>query len=194
MSSPYFKAILKTETGRILEYGYAMGDVSAHTVDFFGHFVPLMRMGESAVIVRIADSVETHTFSGKVYLSSNQRLRLVEVANLVETDNPPFLTVNETMQAFVTAEDGSASDIEALLYAISLDTAKFSCLGSFAVGSTAILRGNGPIALHDIQIRIEKQLPLSGSVTCHLCTVLYMPEECRKAIADYAEKQGRFSF
>lgn len=191
MPSPYFKAILKTQAGQLLEYGYGRAYPYRKSVDFFGEFVPLMKMGDTAQIVRVADGCETHCFQGEVYLSSKGLLRLVGVDNAEETDNPPMLTVNETMGAFATPEDGSAGPISSLLYAVSLDTAKFSCLGAFAVGSTVTLCTDDPLHLQGVRARIDRQIALSSGVTCHLCTVLDMPEESRRALTAYAEANGR---
>ncbi|MDO5601298.1 MAG: hypothetical protein Q4G07_00885 [Oscillospiraceae bacterium] len=191
MASPYFKAILKTQAGQLLEYGYGRADPQQKSVDFFGEFVPLMKMGDKARVVRVADGQETHCFDGEVYLSSKGLLRLVGVQNAEETENPPMLTVNETMAAEATPLDGSAGAVASLLYAVSLDTVKFSCLGSFAVGSTVTLQSDGPLRLTGVMARIERQIALSAGVTCHLCTVLSMPEESRRSLTSYAETQGR---
>lgn len=74
-----FDAVLRTPGGQIIETGRAQYDAANNSVDFEGSFVPLYAMGTRLEIVRVYDGVMVHRFTGEVYLSSADMLRLVSV-------------------------------------------------------------------------------------------------------------------
>lgn len=74
-----FPAVLKTPEGEILEEGAAQVCVPEQTVTFTNDFVPLHLIGTPLEIVRIFNGREVHRFSGTVYLSDRELLRLTRV-------------------------------------------------------------------------------------------------------------------
>lgn len=74
-----FPARLKTPDDRLLEVGKASISPENGTVDFQNEFVQLFKMDTIVKIVLLKDDVEIQSFTGKVYLSSQKLLRIVDV-------------------------------------------------------------------------------------------------------------------
>jgi len=81
-----FDAVLRTPAGKTIEMGRGQYDSANSSVDFEGNFVPLFAMGTQLEIVRVHDGVQVHRFTGEVYLSSAQMLRLVNVQTEILPD------------------------------------------------------------------------------------------------------------
>lgn len=91
------KAILKTLDESIVEYGQASISLKERFVEFTSQFVPLIKIDTEAKIICLEGSSSTHIITGKVFLSSKNLLRLVDIKctlipgaeNVLET--PTFL-------------------------------------------------------------------------------------------------------
>lgn len=80
---PAIVAVLKTPDGKILETGRASYSAPERRAEFFGDYVSLFKMDTPLCISLIKNDTEIQTFSGKVYLSSQSLLRLVDVETTV---------------------------------------------------------------------------------------------------------------
>ena len=80
---PPMRALLQTEAGRIVETGFFSVSEEDRTVDFTGDFVPLYRMGSRLKVVCLFGDLQVHSFTGEVYLSSPELMRLVSIEDEV---------------------------------------------------------------------------------------------------------------
>lgn len=78
-NTPWFPALLKSEEGEELARGEAMVLPEEQAVNFASDFVPLYPMGTPMEIVRLHKGREVHRFTGKVYLSDKELMRIVSV-------------------------------------------------------------------------------------------------------------------
>ncbi len=91
------KAVLKTMDDNIIEYGQANISLKEKFAEFTSQFVPLLKVDTEAKIICLEGVASTHIITGKVFLSSKNLLRLVEIRctlipgaeNVLET--PTFL-------------------------------------------------------------------------------------------------------
>lgn len=91
------KAVLKTLDENIVEYGQANISLKEKFVEFTSQFVPLLKIDTEVKIICLEGMSSTHIITGRVYLSSKNLLRLVDIKctlipgaeNVLET--PTFL-------------------------------------------------------------------------------------------------------
>lgn len=91
------KAVLKTMDDNIVEYGQVSISLKEKYAEFSSPFVPLLKIDTEAKIICIEGNVSTHIITGRVFLSSKNLLRLVNITcmlipgaeNVLET--PTFL-------------------------------------------------------------------------------------------------------
>lgn len=72
-------AVLKNNKNQTLEVGTATVSITNHSADFVAPFVPLVKLGDEAKIICTHQNIATHVITGKVYLSSDKLLRLIEI-------------------------------------------------------------------------------------------------------------------
>lgn len=73
------KAVLKTMDENIVEYGQANISLKEKFVEFTSQFVPLLKIDTEAKIICLEGISSTHIITGRVYLSSKNLLRLVDI-------------------------------------------------------------------------------------------------------------------
>ena len=74
-----FPALLKDMDGKILAEGEATVFAESRSIDFASDFVPMYRMGTKLQIARVFENKEIHLFSGEVFLSDKNLIRLVSI-------------------------------------------------------------------------------------------------------------------
>lgn len=75
----FFPALLRTSYNNINEHGEAVVVHDEYAVDFVSDFVPLIPLGTQASIDWTFGSKSLASYKGKVYLSTQNMLRLVDV-------------------------------------------------------------------------------------------------------------------
>lgn len=91
------KAVLKTLDDNIVEYGQVNVSLKEKYAEFSSQFVPLLKIDTEARIICLEGNTSTHVITGRVFLSSKNLLRLVDIKcslipgaeNVLET--PTFL-------------------------------------------------------------------------------------------------------
>lgn len=73
------KAVLKTMDDNIVEYGQANISLKEKFVEFSSQFVPLLKIDTEAKIICLEGNASTHIITGRVFLSSKNLLRLVDI-------------------------------------------------------------------------------------------------------------------
>lgn len=78
MNSIEFSALLESKPNGISEEGQAYIEHD-NSVTFTSDFVPLIKLGSRATIIRVLGDKQFERFSGRVYLSSRNLLKIVDV-------------------------------------------------------------------------------------------------------------------
>lgn len=73
------KAILKTSDDSIIEHGQVSVSLKEKFAEFSSQFVPLLKIETEAKIICLEGVTSTHIITGKVFLSSKNLLRLVDI-------------------------------------------------------------------------------------------------------------------
>lgn len=73
------KAVLKTLDDNIVEYGQANISLKEKYVEFSSQFVPLLKIDTEAKIICLEGNASTHIITGRVFLSSKNLLRLIDI-------------------------------------------------------------------------------------------------------------------
>lgn len=73
------KAVLKTLDDNIVEYGQANISLKEKFVEFSSQFVPLLKVDTEAKIICLEGNASTHIITGRVFLSSKNLLRLIDI-------------------------------------------------------------------------------------------------------------------
>ena len=73
------KAVLKTLDDNIVEYGQANISLKEKFAEFSSQFVPLLKIDTEAKIICLEGNSSTHIITGRVFLSSKNLLRLVDI-------------------------------------------------------------------------------------------------------------------
>ncbi len=91
------RAVLKTMDDNIVEYGQANISIKEKFVEFSSPFVPLLKIDTEAKIICLEGNASTHVITGRVFLSSKNLLRLINIkCNLIPgaekfLETPTFL-------------------------------------------------------------------------------------------------------
>lgn len=197
MTPPYFNAVLKTDKDLFLEVGTACVYVESESVDFKNEFVPLMKLGETAKVVRTDGSDETQSFVGKVYLSSRKLLRIVSVKDYILPNAAKHLSVTVPIQAVVTPVTlltRKHKTAYAILHFLSMHTIKFTCREKFEPGQKLLITipssTPGGAAMRDISVSVYKNIIFGENETGYHCTVLDIPAPCVPMLRTYLELEN----
>lgn len=194
----YFKALLKTEDGAVLEEGYACILHQNRAVEFRSGFVPLMKFGTTAHIVRVMEDQETHCFTGQVYLSSPKLLRIINVSDKLLAEAELALSVETSIHAKLSpvlsqAETfhlpiGKLIKFEAEIYSISMTTIKFTSNEKFAVGAQLNIGTEDPVHLKKVLVEVFQTIDFGKEKNGYRCRILSMPEQSKTNLSEYLEK------
>lgn len=193
----YFKALLKTENGAVLEEGYACILHQDRAVEFRSGFVPLMKFGTTANIVRVMENQETHCFTGQVYLSSPKLLRIVNVNDKLLADAELALSVETSIHAKLSpvlsqAETfhlpiGKLIKFDAEIYSISTTTIKFISSEKFAIGAQLLINTDVPVHLKKVLVEVFQTIDFGKEKNGYRCKVLSLPEPSNVNLSEYLE-------
>ena len=92
-------AVLKNHKNQTLEVGTATVSFTNRSADFIAPFVPLVKLGDEAKIICTHHNIATHVITGKVYLSSDKLLRLVEIQCTLLPNAENVLATSEEIPA-----------------------------------------------------------------------------------------------
>lgn len=182
---PRFPAILKTQEGKLIEYGMASVSEEDRSVDFRSEFVPIFEMGVPLKIVRVQAQLETQSFMGEVYLSSQRLLRLVSVTDQVLPGAQSAFAYDVQLQGTMTIQvdppaqpsrrfpllhrhptGPGARVVPVSIYAISLSQVRFTCNVVFSQGQRISLDINQPLGLEGLPLEVDKPVTLGPTGTC----------------------------
>ncbi len=194
-----FEAVLKTEDDRILETGVACISAEDQSIEFKNEFVPLLKLGSTAKIVRIEDEREIHCFTGQVYLSSRRLLRIISISDELFPEAFNYLWLNTSIHAKifpatsnvapVYGEESSGFDAE--VYYVSLKNIKFTSKKQFHVGQKLYLYAHEPIGLDMVELEIFQIISFGKNVVGYRCKIASLSEPCCSSLKSYLEKYNR---
>lgn len=200
MGTIQFPAVLTAFEGRIEEYGSARPVPESTSLEFFGDFVPLLRMGETVTVIRLLDGVEAQIFTGQVYLATRKLLRLVDV---VETILPPLLDVPVEVEvpAFIRLPEPTArprlfslkrkgelhhtGETEAAIYTLSPHQLTLRCQRNLPLGQFLTLRTQVLPGLTEVELEVIQVLAFGAQGSGYRCRVLDMPAESRERLQEF---------
>lgn len=203
-----FPAVLKTTEDKVLEYGTACASISEGSIEFKNEFVPLFKMGTRLKIVRLHDKVETHSFTGEVYLSAEKMLRLVSVTDEVLPGAASAYLYDVKMEGTASAilapqgpkrlfRFGRGEGLPSLqvfpisVYAVSLTQLRFTCGVTLPQGQR--LTVNVPEAPFFEDLPIQVELPVDfgeGTTGSYRCRILDLPGENRPRLERYLREMS----
>ena len=181
-----YHAELRTVDDKLLEIGEATIQFENRSVDFRSEFVLLFKMDTPLKIVIFIDGVELQSFIGKVYLSSQSMLRLVDVSDTVlpgaylvsQCDVNIIGTVIATITNLVKKSRFSSSlqkvtCIETFpvdIYHISMNSISFTCNKAMDRGQLIKLSVENP-PIKNMDLEIEKVFEFGENIKNYHCRI-----------------------
>lgn len=197
----YFKAVLKTDEDFILDEGYACILHDERAVQFRSAFVPLMKLGKPAKIVRIMNDEETHCFIGQVYLSSSKLLRIVNVNDKLLADAELSQAIETSIKAKLSpvlhkAETfhlpiGKLIKFDADVFSISMKNIKFTTTEKFTVGTQLTISTDDQLQLKKVPIEVYQIIEFGHEKTGYRCHILSLPEPSNTNLTEYLSKRNQ---
>ncbi len=194
----YFRAALKTADGRLLEYGRACLSPENGSIDFKGAFVPLLSLGTPVKIFQLSADEEIHAFTGEVFASSRELLRIVSVRDDELTPAEKRLPVDVRLPAQirpVSERELRLIDplsprhvrwLAATLLSLAPEEVRFSCPDAFSPGQHFLLQTDGPPPLRGAVLEATQVISFGeGGV---LCRILSVPDAYRAGLYAYVEQ------
>lgn len=199
------KAYLKTEHGELLETGYANISVSNKTVDFVNDFVPLLKLDSRVKIICVIKDplqnryLESHCFTGDVYLSSQKLLRIINVDDYIVNGAEKNLTVDTTLpaRASILPESSSLSArfpiirrwSEASVYLVAVESLRFTSHRQFEKGQKVCIQmKNGPLILDEVVVEIYETILFGSKLTGYRCNIVTISESDKANLYDFVRK------
>lgn len=190
-----FPALLKTDKDEILEEGIAYISKEDASVEFTNEFVPLMKLGATAKIIRIEKDYETHCFEGSVYLSSRNLLRITSVNDYVLEDAKNICTVNTAIDTLLTPYDqGIATPaaimnekVGASIQSVSMQEVLFTSSETLNVGNRFLLSINEPLSLRRVVIEIYRCIFFGNGSFTYQCNILSISDACQATLKDFVD-------
>ena len=197
-----FPAVLKTEEDKVLEYGTACASIREGSIDFKNEFVPLFKMGTHLKIVRVHDGVETHSFTGEVYLSAEKLLRLVQVRDEVlpgaATAYLYDVELSGTASAMLAPQGrrlfrlGRGDGLSSLqvfpisVYALSMSQLRFTCGMTLPQGQRLTINVPEPRLFEQLPIQVDLPVDFGeGATGSYRCKIVDLPGENRYRLERY---------
>ena len=179
----YFTARLYSCDGILLEHGEACISKHECRVTFKNEFVPLIKLGTSARIVRVLGDTELECFEGTVYLSSRNLLQIIDVDAAVMNAARELFDINMYQTAcFALSPDGQARFnprkselITGTIRYISENTIKISAIPFIGEGQVLMIDSELPLKLSRTVVRVQKRVLLGRKAAILLCKIIKMP-------------------
>lgn len=182
-----FDAVLRTPAGKTIEMGRGQYDSANNSVDFEGSFVPLFAMGTRLEIVRMHEGVQVHRFTGEVYLSSAEMLRLVSVqAEILPDAALVFLyyvnfegtakMMAKVQKRFLLAKRIVDTEITfpVKVHALSMREIKFNTDLSVELdpGQKLSLYLQGDLGIACLPVEVRQAIVFGQEANCYRCRIL----------------------
>ena len=195
----YFSAVLKTGDGKFLETGEACLAETENAVLFNSDFVPLMKLGTPAQIVRVLNggTEELECFSGSVYLSSRKLLQITDVDPETIRQAREIFCVNENLPVQLMLATGTAADFvpqkapraAGHLRYVSQDCFKLMTLEPVSQGQLLAFSVYAPhLALQECKLLVTSRTQLKKNTAILHCKPVELSAEHRHVITEYLDR------
>lgn len=190
----YFSAVLKTEDDKLLEMGQAYVCEMDNALCFTNDFVPLMKIGAVASIVRILGDRELERFCGRVYLSSRNLLQIVDVDEYIMEEARRMFSVNESLnvELYASAKPVHFAYLQKMTYfpgtvrSVSPDIFKICTMEYVETGTFLTFSVEAPsLVLDNFVVRVTERVLLRRAVAVLLCEVWHPSPENVAMIRSY---------
>lgn len=193
------RAILQSLDGRLLETGTLQVSAEEKYVEFISDFVPLFKMGTPLKIIRLHDEIEVHEYTGEVYLSSQDMLRLVSVRDKVLPGARLAFLFETELEGRIRAQAPQAQQgglfhkklfakqdvgFSVTIHAISMQHLKFTTDKPLEKGQRLTLQLDRP-KVQDASLEVEQIIDFGQEKTNCCCRILELDAASRKALDDY---------
>ena len=203
----YFPAVVKSAENIVLADGFACISLQERSIDFKGSFVPLFFLNETASICRMVDGKEAECFTGTVYLSSANLLRIIHVdekllakvlAEQLQWVNIPGTAVfTEQVQVrrslLRRTAEAKTTPTDIQVHAISLSKIKFTAEALLQTGQEVQVTLQEPLALPTFPVLIQEQI-LFGEKTGYRGDILSLSEESRTKMVQFLSEMQEAHF
>lgn len=196
MSGIRFPAVLESEDGNIIEYGYAELASDPNSINFTGGFIPLYRIGEKVTVVRLLNGKRLDTLRGKVFLSSKNLLRVTDIDEAsiarirsIFSSNTRFrasLGVTEERKRFRIRPRKDIYRVDAIIYHVSCGEIRFLSMDPISRGRKLILDLDRPFTAKGIVLSVRSVVDFGNIMDAYICDIVSAPQESLRALKEYA--------
>jgi len=204
LQSVWFPALLKSPEGEVLAEGSANVVPETGDVNFKSEFVPLYPMNTVLVVTRLEQrNKEVAKFTGKVYLSSRNLMRLVSVEReILDESNHVFrgLKFNATLTApqekeppkkglfrlFAGApkEEEAVYEVEVAGLGRNVLEFLYDAATPFYPGQQLSIKVDLPIDFPETALEIEEAV-IFGEKASYRCSLPELPDELREELVRF---------
>lgn len=193
----YFSAALKSEDGRLLEIGEACLSETENAIEFNSEFVPLLQLGSTAQIVRVLGNQEFDYFIGKVYLSTQKMLKLIDIPEKVMENAHRLFDVNENLSITLALAPGKsphfntqkAAHMAGNVRYLSNDVVKLVAMEFIAEGQILSFSIDSPtIKLDELCVTVRERVLLKRNAAVLICDVLPPSAGNRSSLSAFFSK------
>ena len=194
MNSIGFSALLESYDKDISELGQAYIS-NGNAVTFTSDFVPLIKLGSQVTITRLIGEKRMESFVGRVYLSSKQLMRIVEVDNtLIEKALVLFESNIISPGEFAIAPGSSisfnlqkAKGISGFLRYIGPETVRICTMEFVDKGQHLMFSvESDELTLNKMLVRVKERVLLMRNAAVLLCDVVSLSAANATAIKEYS--------
>lgn len=179
----YFTARLYSCEGILLEQGEACISKQDCRVTFKNEFVPLLKLGTSARIVRVLGDTELECFTGTVYLSSRNLLQVIDVDPAIIDAARELFDINMYQTAYFALSPDEKTRfnprkcevVTGTVRYISENIIKISAIPFIGEGQVLMIDSDQPLNLSRTIVRVQKRVLLGRKAAILLCEILKMP-------------------
>ncbi len=188
-----FPALLRSTYNNIEEHGTAQVAPQGNAINFYGDFVPLVPLGQEAVIHWILGDKVLASLSGKAYLSTAQMLQLTDVdPDKLATARTLFL-VNTRLPGLVApAARPKAQKLSVEILYLSMGLVKLLTRDNIEEGTELHLYTHVDfLTLRALELRVRKRIIFHKEETILLCEVDGVDRENYVALSAYVAKLNK---
>ncbi|MDL2293606.1 hypothetical protein LJC60_03135 [Ruminococcaceae bacterium OttesenSCG-928-D13] len=186
-----FPARLSSDYNAIGEFGQGQVAPRDNAVDFIGDFVPLVPLGTAARVDWMLGSTVIQSYSGRVYLSGPEMLRIVDVDEKLVRDTRALFATNTSLPASVSAlEDGRPGQPVSVRAAyLSPGSITLQAPWGFEPGSRLLLNCEVDfLTLRGMPLRVRTRVTLRRGACLLLCDTGKMGDENLIAYSAYTAR------
>lgn len=188
-----FPALLRSGDNTVQEFGQATIVAGDNALDFTGDFVPLLPLGTAASLEWVLGERVLASFYGRVYLSSRELLRIVEIEPAhLEKERQIFATNTRISATYFVGTKpplGKVTPLQGTILALAKQAITLRVDEYIAPGQTVLLSAEIDfLTLRHLPLLVEKRVLLRRDEALLLCRVLPTNDDNQIGMATYSAK------